>query len=64
MPELGLYGSVRGALSNERPYRDSMGVLRILTHLGHWPAAFAGMHGPESALRPAEDELLICNVIV
>jgi hypothetical protein len=21
-PELGLYGSVRGALSNERPYRD------------------------------------------
>ena len=22
MPELGLYGSVRGALSNERPYRD------------------------------------------
>jgi hypothetical protein len=23
MPELGTYGSVRGALSNERPYRDS-----------------------------------------
>jgi hypothetical protein len=23
MPELGPYGSVRGALSNERPYRDS-----------------------------------------
>ena len=22
MPELGTYGSVRGALSNERPYRD------------------------------------------
>ena len=22
MPELGPYGSVRGALSNERPYRD------------------------------------------
>ena len=22
MPKLGLYGSVRGALSNERPYRD------------------------------------------
>ena len=31
MPELGLYGSVRGALSNERPYRDSMRVFRILT---------------------------------
>ena len=24
MPELGPYGSVRGALSNERPYRDSI----------------------------------------
>jgi hypothetical protein len=24
MPELGPYGSVRGALSNERPYRDSL----------------------------------------
>ena len=23
MPELGTYGSVRGALSNERPYRES-----------------------------------------
>ena len=23
MPELGLYGSVRGAVSNDRPYRDS-----------------------------------------
>src|SRR6478672_10455405 len=31
MPELGPYGSVRGALSNERPYRDSMRVLRIST---------------------------------
>ena len=28
MPELGTYGSVRGALSNERPYRDS-GALRL-----------------------------------
>ena len=26
MPELGTYGSVRGALSNERPYRDQMGI--------------------------------------
>ena len=25
MPELGTYGSVRGALSNERPYRESLG---------------------------------------
>jgi hypothetical protein len=26
MPELGPYGSVRGALSNERPYRDLTNV--------------------------------------
>jgi len=26
MPELGLYGSVRGALSNERPYRDQVPI--------------------------------------
>jgi len=26
MPELGPYGSVRGALSNERPYRDLRNV--------------------------------------
>src|SRR5262245_25860073 len=31
VPEWGPLGSVRGALSNERPYRDSMRVLRILT---------------------------------
>jgi hypothetical protein len=37
MPELGPYGSVRGALSNERPYRDSLRVLRILTRSGHRP---------------------------
>ena len=27
MPELGPYGSVRGALSNERPYRDLRNVV-------------------------------------
>jgi hypothetical protein len=27
MPELGPYGSVRGALSNERPYRDLANVV-------------------------------------
>lgn len=26
MPELGTYGSVRGALSNGRPYRDPFSV--------------------------------------
>ncbi len=34
MPELGTYGSVRGALSNERPYRDH-GVIAV----GCFPAA-------------------------
>jgi hypothetical protein len=29
MPELGTYGSVRGALSNQRPYRDSGAPLSI-----------------------------------
>jgi hypothetical protein len=27
MPELGTYGSVRGALSNERPYRDGAAAI-------------------------------------
>ena|SRR5262249_139786 len=31
MPELGPYGSVRGARGNSRPYRDSISVVRILT---------------------------------
>ena len=31
MPELGTYGSVRGALSNERPYRDP--IRRFLLHV-------------------------------
>ena len=31
MPELGTYGSVRGALSNERPYRDRSLTLALLT---------------------------------
>ncbi len=29
MPKLGAYGSVRGALSNERPYRDPVGLMAI-----------------------------------
>ena len=40
MPELGPYGSVRGARGNSRPYRES-GRQRVetalLTHLGHQP---------------------------
>jgi hypothetical protein len=29
MPESGTYGSVRGALSNERPYRDKIPVQTV-----------------------------------
>ncbi len=38
MPELGTYGSVRGALSNERPYRDPARASRRMT-----AARLAGM---------------------
>ena len=39
MPELGPYGSVRGALSNERPYRDfgrtiTFRILRKISGIG------------------------------
>jgi len=45
MPELGTYGSVRGALSNERPYRDP-----ARAHDGRSPAArLAGMTRREAA---------------
>jgi hypothetical protein len=30
MPKLGKSGSVRGALSNERPYRDQAGTLPVV----------------------------------
>jgi hypothetical protein len=33
MPELGSYGSVRGALSNERLYRDSGAPVTIYDHI-------------------------------
>jgi len=40
MPELGPYGSVRGALSNERPYRDLRNVVAIPFERSH---RFAGI---------------------
>jgi hypothetical protein len=40
MPELGPYGSVRGALSNERPYRDLRNV--DANYLFETPHRFAG----------------------
>ena len=33
MPELGTYGSVRGALSNERPYRNSGAPVKSKTYV-------------------------------
>jgi len=33
MPESGTYGSVRGALSNERPYRDKKGLAPMLDRM-------------------------------
>jgi len=46
MPELGPYGSVRGARGNSRPYRDSYGQtvkMTRLTHNGHRPrSSFCG----------------------
>jgi hypothetical protein len=48
MPELGPYGSVRGALSNERPYRDLGNV--IANYLFERSHRFAGIQ-PNSGLR-------------
>jgi hypothetical protein len=36
MPELGSSGSVRGALSNERPYRDQFIFGRPFSQLSHF----------------------------
>jgi hypothetical protein len=50
MPELGSYGSVRGARGNSRPYRESAVQavpLPFLTHLRH--------RGPTIAGRPLLD---------
>jgi hypothetical protein len=53
MPELGPYGSVRGALSNERPYRDLRNV--VTNYLFERLHRFAGIqansgHGDYSRL--------------
>ena len=39
MPELGPYGSVRGARGNSRPYRESdqhTAKVKLMTHFGPW----------------------------
>src|SRR4029077_5654744 len=43
------HGSGRGAVSNGRPYRTSMRVLRILTHSGLKPVRNALAHQPPAA---------------
>src|SRR5436190_20896023 len=48
MPELGPYGSVRGALSNERPYRDLRNV--VANYLFEGSHRFAGIQ-PNSGQR-------------
>jgi hypothetical protein len=39
MPELGPYGSVRGARSNARPYRDQRAALRLNKYAANDPSA-------------------------
>ena len=48
MPELGSYGSVRGARGNSRPYREPRGYDRRLRHLPSHRESF-------NSHRPIED---------
>jgi hypothetical protein len=57
MPELGPYGSVRGALSNERPYRDLRNV--VAKYPFERSNRFPGIL--HSMLQPREDR---CNLIL
>jgi hypothetical protein len=54
MPELGTYGSVRGALSNERPYRDSGAPVCCNSRAIH--TAFTRRHMVKSGCGPSEAE--------
>ena len=49
MRESRLHGFGRGAVSNDRPYRASMRVFRILTHKRHRPASHVAVAKPVSA---------------
>ncbi len=60
MPELGPYGSVRGALSNERPYRD---LRNVVANYPERPRRFprfqpSSGHRDHSRLSCGEDERL------
>jgi hypothetical protein len=44
-----LYGSVRGAISDGRPYRDSYPLGRITPNAWKWPLEFA--------FRPVQDRV-------
>jgi hypothetical protein len=64
MPELGPYGSVRGALSNERPYRDLRNVVanypfeRSHGFPGIQPNSGLGDYSPLSCDVSAERQML------
>jgi hypothetical protein len=50
MPELGSYGSVRGARGNSRPYREHRTGARqylLLTQSGHGQLRFAALQAPK-----------------
>src|SRR6516225_815348 len=56
MPELGPYGSVRGALSNERPYRDLRNVV------ANYPfESSRGFPGSEPNSGPGDQSRLSCS---
>ena len=43
MPELGPYGSVRGARGNSRPYRESHGQTVKMTRMMWWTTPAPGI---------------------
>jgi hypothetical protein len=54
MPELGPYGSVRGARGNSRPYRELTADIPKTTRLTH--------NGPHSTLSNVRVAVMVCPV--
>ena len=57
MRESCMYGSERGAVSNDRPYRTSMRVLRILTHKTFSLGCRSAVIRLNTGWRPADNRL-------